>query len=425
MQTTMSASAFTVRLSVLAAGLALSLAFLSPVQARVTPATSVEQGMERAKKSKKDCFIFAYGDWDPYSNDIYNACWKNSSAMNKELENSTVTVEISFPETVTEKDKKAFEKKVKGYPGSPPCLPSVVMIDSNGFHYASVSGSQLGGEEKQFALALAEIQKKRIQRDEILKQAKLKQGVERARVIGSAADVQGINTDVKTLLPMVKECDPSDISGYVRRLEFDIFKLQDEVKGEPVEKFLPILDKIIDDKGYSVEQRQMVLGLRASMLRRAGGDNEKAVQDSYKKMYNMDPKSLFGRAGRRGLQETFNATPLMDLLSKPEKDALAELDKVYNDQEFPYSDDQKQEMLDIRVRILSGSRAKENKDQIIDTYKKLIEVNPKSNLAEFAQQEIEDLENPGKVRDRDRITREEATQRNEAYGEEIYPDDEE
>ena len=420
----MSTIAFTSRLAVLAACLLMGQGMLCPVvQARVTPATSVEQAIERAQKSKKDCLIFAYGDWDSYSSDIYNACWKNSSAMNKELENSTVVVEVNYPETVTEKDRKSFEKKSKGYPGTPPCLPSVAFVDSNGFHYATLSGSELGGEEKLFAQALAEVQKKRMERDEILKQAKLKKGVEKARAIGSAANVKGIKTDNKTLLALVKECDPSDISGYVRSLSFDIFKLQDEIQGDPIEKVTETLDKIINDEGYTKEQRQMVLGLKASTLSRAGGDHDKEIQAAYKKMYSLDPESLFGKVGRRGLQNTFSMAPLMDLMSKPEKDALAELDKIYNDKEFPYSDEQLQDMLDLRVRILSGANGKENRDEIIATYKKLIEVNPKTNLAEFAQQEIDDILNPGKRKERDRISREEATQKNEAYGEEIYPDD--
>lgn len=421
----MSASSFSLRLSLLSASLLFGqFLLMAPVSAGVTPATNIEQGLERAQKSKKDCLIFAYGDWDAYSNDIYKACWKSTSALGKELENSTIVAEANFPQNPTESEKNSFKKKANGYPGTPPCLPSVAFVDASGFHYATVSGTALGGEEKQFALALGEVQKKRIQRDEILKQAKLKKGVERAKMIGSAADIPGIRPDTKTLLALIKDCDPSDMSGYIRRLSFDIFKLQDDLTGEELKKRLEMLDEIINDEGYSIEQRQMVLGLRAGELNRAGGDNEKAIQETYKKMYQLDPKSIFGRAGRRGLQETFSTTPLVDLLSKPEAEALAGLDKVYNDKDFPYSNAQRQEMLDIRARILGGARAKENKDAILATYKEMIELDPNSNWAEFAQQEIDFITNPNKRKDSDRMTREQATQPNEAYGEEIYPDDE-
>lgn len=420
----MSASLFSIRLSLLSASLLFGQILLTPVSAGVTPATNVEQGLERAQKAKKDCLIFAYGDWDAYSNDIYKACWKSTSALGKELENSTVVAEVNFPQNPKESEEKSFKKKANGYPGSPPCLPSVAFVDANGFHYATVSGTALGGEEKQFALALGEVQKKRIQRDEILKQAKLKKGVERAKMIGSAGDIPGIRTDTKTLLALVKECDPSDMSGYIRRLSFDVFKLQDDLTGEELKKRLEMLDEIINDEGYAIEQRQMVLGLRAGELNRAGGDNEKAIQETYKKMYQLDPNSIFGRAGRRGLQETFSTTPLVDLVSKPEEEALAELNKVYNDKGFPYSNAQRQEMLDIRVRILSGARSKENKDAILATYKEMIELDPNSNWAEFAQQEIDFIINPNKRKDGDRMTREQATQPNVPYGEEIYPDDE-
>lgn len=399
----------------------LLLALAAPAAlAKVTPASSVEQAQERSAKSKKDYFVLNYGEWDLVSTGVYKSCWKVTRSLDKELENSTIIAEATFSDNPTDAEKKAQERRNKGLKTTPPSLPSVLLFDADGFLYATVTGTDLPHEERLFAEKLGSVQKKRIERDELIRQAMLKKGVERAKMLGAAADVQGIKPSPK-ILELVKAADPSDKSGYVRRLSFDIFKLHELFK-QPDEKALRECDKYINDEGYSIEQRQMVCGLKAHILRKDATKNADKIKETYNKMFKLGPDTIMGQAGKKGLQSTFDISSLNDLLDKPVKDALKEFDRILADTSFPYSDEQRQDILDLRARSMRG-QMEEYKQEIVDTYKKLIEINPNNKMAEYAQQEIDFLTlPPEELEKRQKIDRDDI-QSNEVLGEEIYPED--
>lgn len=401
----------------------LLLVALSPLsEARVTTSTTVEQAKDRAAKSKKDYLVFNYGEWDPYSSEIYKSCWKSTRHLDKTLEPSTILAEATFGDNLTDAQKKAQERKNKGLDKTPPCLPSVFFFDQDGFHYGTLTGSAVPRDGMQFAEAVAEIQKKRIKRDEIIKEAQLKRGVERAKIIGSAADIEGIKVSPK-ILEMIKAADPRDQSGYIRRLTFDIFKFHDVLK-ESEEKAFKEMDKVINDEGYSVEQRQMVLGLKNFVYRKNPGENAKLIADNYRKMYELGPDTIIGKSGLKGLQESFDfASVAIKARDLPIDEAVKYVDTVLEDDSFPYSTEQKQDLIELQARCMAKEKDK-YKDAIVAKYKKIIEMTPDSDMAEFAQQEIDFLTlSPEELEKRERKSLDEMYDRDKILGEEVYPDD--
>lgn len=403
--------------------LAFTLAVLPGAEARVTTASSVEQAKERASKSKKDYLVLNYGEWDGYSSDIYKNCWKPTKHLDKALESSTILTEAVFGDDLTDAQKKAQERRNKGLNKTPPSLPSVFFFDQDGFHYATLTGSAVPAEETQFALAVGEIQKKRIKRDEIIKEAMLKKGLERAKLLGTAGDIEGIKVSPK-LLDLVKAADPGDQSGYIRRLTFDIFNLHRLLK-EPEDKAHKELDRMIADEGYSIEQRQAMLGLKNFIYRKNPAKNEKLIIATYEKMYKLGPDTIMGRSGKKGLQGTFDIGKISgEMFDKPVKDAISDLDKILADTSFPYSVEQKQDILELKARCMLP-KVDEYKDEIVETYKKIIDLAPQSQMAQFAQQEIDFLTLSKEELDKRQRMSLDDIDRDELLGEEIYPDDEE
>lgn len=411
--------------SFIAATLLLTAGILLPcADARVNTFNTVEQAKERSAKFKKDYLVFNHADWDLLSSSMFKTHWKNTKYLDKTLEPNTILTDAIFENDLADTNtKRNQEKKNKGLGKTPPSIPSVFFFDSDGFLYATLSGSEIPGEESQFADKVAEIQKKRIKREELIKEAMFKKGVERAKILGSAADIQGIKTSPK-ILELIRAADPSDESGYIKRLTFDIFSLHKLLK-EPEEKALQELDKKIADEGYSVEQRQMMLGLKNGIYRRNPEKNEKKIAETYEKMYKLDPTTIMGRSGMKGFQDTLDINKMSyDLYNLPIPDALKKIDAMLADTSFPYSVDQKQDLLEVRARCMLA-KSLDYKDEIVETYKKLIDLAPDSKMAKFAQQEIDFLTlSEEELKKRERRDRDDFD-RPQAMGEEIYPDDDE
>lgn len=287
---------------------------MNSLEAAVTVAGSFSKGKESALKSKKDCLVFNYGDWDKLSTKMYEKNWKATTHLNKYLEPNTVIADVKVFQFPTKAQQREIERKGSDTMLSlekadrfflVPCQPSVIFIDKTSFPYAILEGVELPEDPEQFAKAVAEIQSKRAQRDQILEAAMKLKGKERAAMIMNASEVPGIKPDNARFAELVKACDPEDELGYYRRFTFDIFELH-TVLNEKKEDGLKLLDEELYKPGLSKEQQQMVLGLRGKILRvnLKGGDEAmmEELRANFQRMMDLDPDSVMGKSAKNALR---------------------------------------------------------------------------------------------------------------------------
>lgn len=274
----------------------------SQAMANVSRMSTPAKAQERAA-GKRDYLVLCYGEWDKFSNGIYKNIWRSANELNKHMEGGTVITEAVYMQSPTDADKKRMQKQNEGFKDLPRCLPSVYMYDADGFLYAVLAGGELPGGPDQFAQALAEVQKKRIERDELIKKGKSARDEERANFFRQAGDIQGIRISPK-LLALAKEYFPGNKYGLIDRFSFDIFNLH-HIYEKPLEEGIKEIDKYVNnDKTYSQEQRQTVLGLKASFLRKKGGKDED-IKACYEQMVKINPETFMGKAGKGALDSYY------------------------------------------------------------------------------------------------------------------------
>lgn len=152
--------------------------------------------------------------------------------------------------------------------------PAFILIDKSGWHYATVDAPFMrSGDEKK---AAAELQKcmtlKREQNKLLAEAAETKDPLLKARKLGRAAEVPGLNRP-RDIQKMIKAADPEDKSGYSRRLAYQasahaegMVKKKDKT---PLEKIAE-LEAMLDDSAYTNEQKQGIAATCIGMMRRSG-----------------------------------------------------------------------------------------------------------------------------------------------------------
>lgn len=308
------------------AGLVIAALSLTSTWAAQRVATYSE-ALEKA--GDDGIIVYCYGpDWNRRSVRMLNSFWKNPET--EAAAGNAVMVAIPFYEDANH-PKAGEAADIRGGFADPPfgVCPLVVMLDKTGKAYAHLPGlDYLGDEEggkgrENIRAYLAKFRKYQ----EIMKKLGLDngeaeasassgvQGVERAKLIGEAMDLQlyipgskiasmAPHTDPQ-LLHELELADPSDKTGLIRRfshveLQFR-YKLFDTSDGFLKPDFVadyPMIKKecfeIIDDPAYRTIDRQ------AAYLTFIGQSRREAIQPNLlkshiKKMGAIDPNTVFGR----------------------------------------------------------------------------------------------------------------------------------
>lgn len=270
--------------------------------------------------------VYCYGpDWNRRSLRMLNSFWKNPET--EAAAGNAVMVAIPFYED-SGHPKAGEAADIRGGFPDPPfgVCPLVVMLDKNGKAYAHLPGADYLGDEEgekgreNMRNYLAKFRKyqeimKKVGLDGESASASSVQGVERAKLIAEAMDLQlyipgGSIASMPpytdpNLLHELELSDPSDKTGLVRRykhveLQFR-YKLFDTSDGFLKPDFVPDYDmikeecfKIIKDPAYRTYDRQ------AAYLTFIGQSRREAIQPNQlkghiKKMGEIDPNTVFGR----------------------------------------------------------------------------------------------------------------------------------
>lgn len=275
-----------------------ALLLSSPLFA-VETAPTVTDAMAKAKEIKSDYLVFVYGgDWDGFGKSYKERVWAKPETLSLAQPNTIVT-EYTYPEHPTEAEKEARKQLQKDFGQGTSSVPSLYFFDKNQFCYATLHGDKMDKNPLLLAKRIKEAQDLRNKRDEYLAQAEKLSGVEKAKLLGTAYDIQGLNRP-KEAVDELKKCDPDDASGYQKRFTFDPWKYH-SVFEKPLAEGLKELDAVVADPAYTAEQKQTILGIKSTYLRRNKADKNQ-IREVFVKMKSLDPNSVFGKAAEKGLE---------------------------------------------------------------------------------------------------------------------------
>ena len=240
--------------------------------------------------------VALYADgWDKFSKKLVDSLLKDS-AMKKSLADSVV-IRYGAPNFASEAGNKARADKLGNLKWTGAyTYPAFVLYDKNGRQYATVLVPYSDRENPdKIAEQIKSARESLAQQNELLEKAKSLQGVERAEALGQSAVFENINRP-DNIVKMIKEADPQDKSGYVRRLEFNMHGYAESTaKTDDWRKTLQEVEDKIADKAYSDAQRQGLYCTAIGLLRRHGSTADNKKMKSYlSKMKQLDPNSIQG-----------------------------------------------------------------------------------------------------------------------------------
>lgn len=271
----------------------------------------------KAKESVTDdgYIVFAYAaDWDRYSESFAKA-WITNEEIQKAAGSARLLLAPVY-QADNEKVKKALNdfwgfipEKARSFQAE--TYPAIMMFDKDGRHYADIYGpDMLTRTPADIAADVAGKLELLHRQADLLKKAGEASGAEAARLLGEAATLEGIAAPEK-MLDRVKQADPEDESGYVRRLSFNGLSFADQKRkqvadlGSKDEKWAAIqevakeVEGMLEDKAYTNAQKQEMCSAVIGVLHRDGGyKGSLQIPKWAKLMTELDPESILGRSGK-------------------------------------------------------------------------------------------------------------------------------
>lgn len=276
------------------------------------PAAKIVENYQAAQNNVPEdgyaVIIYADG-WDKFSKKTAHKLLK-SKAVREALKN-TVTIEYAAPNFWTappkdctpeqaakirdskkERDTKLGKLKWAG----PQTYPGIALYDKNGRHYATINiFYSERNKTKEIAGKINDARESLAKQNELLKKAESASGLEKARLLGQSATFPNINRP-DNIVKRIKEVDPQDKSGFVRRLEFNMHGYAEgTAKTTDWKQTLKEVEDKIADKAYSDTQRQGLYATACGLLHRHGTIDDMPKLSRYlREMEKLDPKSIQG-----------------------------------------------------------------------------------------------------------------------------------
>ena len=240
--------------------------------------------------------LYADG-WDKYSKKLAEKMIADS-AVKKAMAGS-VLIEYGVPNLSSEATNKEREAKLgKLRWVAPDTYPAFALYDKNGRHYATVTVPYADRKDPdKIAGKIAAAKDALAKQNALLEQAKGESGLAKAQTLGKSAVFENINRP-DNIVNMIKEADPQDKSGYVRRLQFNGHAYAIEsADTKDWQATLKDCEDKIKDKAYSDAQRQGLYATAIGIIRRHGDlKDQKKVVSYLREMEKIDPKSPLGRS---------------------------------------------------------------------------------------------------------------------------------
>lgn len=203
-------------------------------------------------------------------------------------------------------DDKAAQATVWGSLSEPSAssmetYPCILMYDKNGYLYGRVQGTSfLKGTMQEIAAEVKAKREAKRKQEEIMAQAAEASGLERAKLVGEACAVEGIERPAG-YREIVKAADPKDESGMVRRLNFDYYGFSQKYCASQKDGGLELgpeatikeMEKFLKDPAYTPEQKQIFHAVIIGTLRRSGAGTSQ-LKGAVLEMKRLAPESHMG-----------------------------------------------------------------------------------------------------------------------------------
>lgn len=251
-------------------------AFAACCMLSLAPAATVVKNYEEAQAVLTDdgyVLVLYPENWNKKGREV-GLRYIKSEAVLKAAGNAVI---IPVPRhQVSDDDVKEFRKKLLDKLPLPNVhsYPAFVLIDKKGQHYATIDGAFLrSGDEKRAAAELLKCMTSKREQDKLLAEAaETKDPLLKARKLGRAAELPGINRP-NNIQKMIKDVDPEDKSGYVRRLAYSPSAHAESMvndKEKTIEEKISTLEAMLEDSAYTNEQKQGIAATCIGMMRRSG-----------------------------------------------------------------------------------------------------------------------------------------------------------
>lgn len=278
----------------------LATPLLLPSAYAVEKADTVAEAKQKARETNEDYIVLAYGkDWEYLSTEYKKRVWDNPVSFEK-LDGKTLVCSVTFAENPTQEEAQQENERNKEFGQGVTCFPQVYLFDKTGFCYATLYGSQLPKRADQLALKLESLQKARKKRDALIaRSAEAGNGKEKAKLLGQAGEIPSLHRP-GNILEELKKADPEDESGYQKRFTFNAYEFH-KYFNVPKDEAMKAFKEAIASPAYTPEQKQMILGVQSTVLRRNNGTN-KELRDTFQKMYSLAPNSPMGKAAKNAMK---------------------------------------------------------------------------------------------------------------------------
>lgn len=254
--------------------------------------------------------VFCYGpDWNMVSTRMLKSFWQTPAV--EEATGGAILVAVPFYEDPTPEQKDEAHAAAAGMPAPPfGVCPTVMLFDKDGTRYANMPGADFLGTEEDPSVGLKNLREKIAalrKRNELRKKVENLTGIEKAKVLNEIAElpITAPRDQMAQLINDIKEADPTDQSGMVRRNTFSalafLYEQMNTKDGFLLADFVPdyrkmTVDcmKVIKDTALREKDRQAAYLLLIGQARR-----EEINGPKFKNLVNacakLDPNSSYGK----------------------------------------------------------------------------------------------------------------------------------
>lgn len=279
----------------------LTTALLGIMSASTLSAVSkVSQGDSALSSAREDgIIIFCYAaDWDRYSKRRCDELMQDKSLAGAAGD----AVYLPYPSYETPTD--AQNKKLTAMRGKlniprPLSYPALLLMDKKGHHLCTIEGRDISASSNaELAKLVAKRLKAAQQQAELVAKAMATTGVERAKLMGKACKVEGLNFPADAI-KLIKEADPKDSSGYAAALETNDYKEAAKVSKMEMEDAIAYVTAIVDDERYTPLARQGAIAGLLGMWRTKGSMSQiKLMRKLCDKSSELNPDYYHARSAQ-------------------------------------------------------------------------------------------------------------------------------
>ncbi len=283
---------------------------LAPLSATAyQKADNIEQGKNLVTDDGYAIVTYADG-WDKYSKKTAEMMMADP-AVTKALGNAVVMT-LPVPNVTSKEEHEANKTRFGNMDLSfPNVYPAIILYDKTGRRLTDICIPY--SERKNPAAIAAKVSTAMTaarKQARLLSDAETAQGVEKARLLGQASIIPGINRPNK-VADMIKKVDPQDESGMQRIASLNLFATAIEsASTKDWEADLATTKALMENPLLTTEQKQQACCICIGLLRRHGGLGRRAeLKQMINKLRELDPDSLLGQSAddaERMWVSTFN-----------------------------------------------------------------------------------------------------------------------